>query len=149
MGKSHLEIERKFLTKSDSWRSQVSENFKISQGYLLKSKEKTIRVRTYGNKAFLTIKFAKSLMTREEFEYEIPVEDCLLLLKKCEGTILEKVRHVIIFQNQEWTIDEFFGHRAGLVLAEIELSSENQEIFWPEWLGEEVTQNPCYFNSNL
>jgi adenylate cyclase len=142
-----LEIERKFLVTGRDWQSATGIQF--SQGYLSKDKNRTVRVRVAGHQGFLTIKGATIGATRAEFEYEIPVADAESLLTMCEGPIIKKVRYNIDYKGFTWEVDEFHGENVGLVVAEIELSDENQAFEKPSWIGEEVTYDPRYFNSNL
>jgi adenylate cyclase len=146
MGK---EIERKFLIKGDDWRSQAKGTF-YRQGYLNSAKERTVRIRTIDDKAFLTIKGLTVGATRSEYEYEIPPADCNAMLDVlAEKPLIEKKRYKVPFEGLTWEIDEFFGDNAGLIVAEVELKSEAQAFKRPEWVGEEVTADPRYFNSNL
>lgn len=142
-----IEIERKFLVNGAAWRQGVGVRF--SQGYLNRDKERTVRVRLAGEKAFLTIKGISVGASRAEFEYEIPVADAVQLLKFSDGPVIEKIRRVIQLEGATWEVDEFLGENAGLVVAEIELQSEDQAFAKPEWLGEEVTHDARYFNSSL
>jgi CYTH domain-containing protein len=142
-----LEIERKFLVRGDAWRA-VPGTY-ICQGYLNRDKQRTVRVRIAGEAAWLTIKGASSGAVRAEFEYPIPVEDARQLLPLCEPPLIEKNRHVVQFGGFAWEVDEFLGENLGLVVAEIELASEDQAFDRPEWVGEEVTQDARYFNSSL
>ena len=142
-----IEIERKFLVTGTAWRTVAGVRF--SQGYLNRDKERTVRVRLAGEKAFLTIKGATTGATRVEFEYEIPAMDGEQLLSLCEQPIIEKIRQVISHEGATWEVDEFLGENAGLVVAEIELQSEEQAFARPQWLGAEVTHDPRYFNSSL
>ncbi len=146
MGK---EIERKFLLKGDAWRD-LAQGTMYRQGYLNSAKERTVRVRTVGDKAFLTIKGITVGATRAEYEYEIPFADCNALLDNlAEKPLIEKKRYKIKQGEFVWEIDEFFGDNKGLIVAEVELTSEDQAFPKPEWVGEEVTGDPRYFNSNL
>jgi len=143
------EIERKFLVKGDVWRS-LAKGTPCRQGYLNSARERTVRIRTMGKKAFLTIKGPVVGATRSEYEYEIPLADCNAMLEAlAEKPIIEKKRYQVPFGGLVWEIDEFFGDNAGLVVAEVELDSEGQTVRKPEWLGEEVTGDSRYFNSNL
>ncbi|MES1988807.1 MAG: CYTH domain-containing protein [Pseudomonadota bacterium] len=142
-----LEIERKFLVTGNDW--QAAAGVQFSQGYLNRDKNRTVRVRVAGNQGFLTIKGATSGATRTEFEYEIPVSDAESLLKMCEGPIIQKLRRNIDYKGFKWEVDEFQGDNLGLVVAEIELSDENQPFEKPSWIGKEVTYDARYFNSNL
>jgi len=142
-----IEIERKFLVAGSAWRQAAG--VRLSQGYLNRDKERTVRVRLAGAQAFLTIKGLTSGASRAEFEYEIPATDGEQLLKMCEGPVIEKIRRVIVHDEATWEVDEFLGDNAGLVVAEIELQSEDQVFSRPEWIGEEVTHESRYFNSSL
>jgi len=146
MGK---EIERKFLVKGEVWK-ELARGTSYRQGYLNSIKERTVRIRTIDDKAFLTIKGLTVGATRSEYEYEIPLADCNAMLDVlAEKPIIEKKRYKVPFAGLTWEIDEFFGENAGLVVAEVELQSEGQTFCKPEWVGEEVTADPRYFNSNL
>ena len=146
MGK---EIERKFLVKNDAWRS-LAQGTMYRQGYLNTDKERTVRVRTVGDKAFLTIKGIPAGVTRAEYEYEIPFDDGNALLDTlAEKPLIEKKRYTIPFQGLVREVDEFFGDNRGLIVAEIELQSEDKQIPKPDWVGDEVSGDPRYFNSNL
>jgi adenylate cyclase len=146
MGK---EIERKFLVKGEAWK-ELAHGTSYRQGYLNSIKERTVRIRTIDDKAFLTIKGLTVGATRSEYEYEIPLADCNAMLDElAEKPIIEKKRYKVPFAGLTWEIDEFFGENAGLVVAEVELQSEGQTLCKPEWAGEEVTADPRYFNSNL
>lgn len=143
------EIERKFLVKSDAWK-RVARGTLYRQGYLSTIKERVVRVRTIDEKGFLTIKGKVEGISRSEFEYEIPAEDANLMLDSlCEKPIIEKYRAKIDYEGAIWEVDEFLGENEGLVIAEVELNDENQVVEIPEWIGEEVSGNPKYFNSNL
>ena len=144
-----VEIEKKFLLTGKDWK-KLDEGTAYRQGYLNSVKERTVRVRTIDDKGFLTIKGISVGATRVEYEYEIPVADAKNLLDDlCEKPIIEKNRYKITHGGFVWEIDEFFGENEGLVVAEIELESEDQTFEKPEWVGEEVTGDPRYFNSNL
>lgn len=146
MGK---EIERKFLVNVDAWKPQ-GEGIHFKQGYLNSQKERVVRVRIEGTKAKLTIKGLTTGVTRSEFEYPLPVEDAAILLDQlCEQPLIDKHRHVEQHGGRTWEIDVFHGDNDGLVVAEIELESENDKLELPAWLGPEVSSDPRYFNSNL
>lgn len=146
-----IEIERKFLVKSNDFKSQAFIQDRIAQGYLNSNPERTVRVRIKGEKGFLTIKGKgnESGMTRFEWEKEIPVEEALLLLNLCEGGKIDKIRFEIKVGNHTFEVDKFFGENEGLIIAEIELSSENESFEKPNWLGEEVTNDERYYNAYL
>lgn len=143
------EIERKYLVDADGvWRDAPGTLYR--QGYLSTVKERTVRVRTIGDKGYLTIKGITVGMTRLEYEYEIPGQEANELLDKlCEKPLIEKKRHVLKFEGLTWEVDEFFGENAGLILAEVELEEETQEFVRPSWLAKEVTDDARYFNANL
>lgn len=144
-----IEIERKFLLKSDAWKAHVSKRVHITQAYLSSHKERTVRVRIIGNEAWLTIKGKSVLATRPEFEYKIPVEEAQQLLNLCEQPYIEKYRNIVELNGNIWEIDEFLRENEGLVFAEVELEKENQDITIPDWIGEEITHDARYYNSNL
>ncbi|MFV0592471.1 MAG: CYTH domain-containing protein [Draconibacterium sp.] len=143
-----FEIERKFLVDKSKWIPAVKGE-KILQGYLSTDKERVVRVRTKGEKAFLTIKGKMEGITRSEFEYEIPVDEALLLLKMCLNHPIEKTRYKELHQGKWWEIDVFEGDNKGLVLAEIELQQEDESVQLPEWTTEEVTHDLRYYNSYM
>ncbi len=142
------EIERKFLVKEGAWREASATRYR--QGYLSTVKERTVRVRTISDKGYLTIKGITVGASRAEFEYEIPVADAEEMLDTlCEKPLIEKNRYKVADGALTWEVDEFFGENAGLIIAEIELQSENQSFDKPEWVTEEVTADPRYYNANL
>ena len=143
-----VEIERKFLLANDTWREACSRSTRIAQGYLCTDIERTVRVRTKGEAAFLTIKGKNSSISRAEFEYEIPVADALDMLKLCPN-VLDKTRHLIDIDGHTFEIDEFHGSNAGLIVAELELASEDAVYPQPTWLGAEVSGDARYYNSAL
>ncbi|UZR99541.1 CYTH domain-containing protein [Chondrinema litorale] len=144
-----VEIERKFLIKNDSWKSSADNGVQIKQGYLNSDKNRTVRVRVYGETGFLTIKGKNENLTRQEFEYEIPLDDANNLLELCEMPIIEKMRYIIVDQGNNWELDVFEGENKGLLVAEIELNSEDHQLELPAWVGEEVSTDPKYYNSSL
>jgi adenylate cyclase len=144
-----IEIERKFLVKNDSWRLQA-EGIEYRQGYLNMDKERTVRVRTIQDKGFLAVKGITKEGTRTEYEYQIPVADAETMLDEiCEKPLIEKNRYKISIGGVIWEVDEFFGENEGLIVAEVELGNKAQVFDKPAWIGEEVTGDPIYFNSNL
>ena len=143
------EIERKFLLKTDDWKSLVSKSHTIQQGYLNSEPLRTVRVRIIDDKGKLTIKGKNKGISRLEFEYTIPLHDARQLIKLCEKPLIEKTRNIVIVNAQTWEIDEFDGANEGLVLAEIELDSEDTKVDLPNWIGEEVSHDARYYNSNL
>lgn len=143
------EIERKFLLANEQWRVGATGR-RYRQGYLSTEKSRVVRVRTIDRDAFLTIKGATQGVSRLEFEYPIPFEDAEVMLEQlCERPIIDKTRYRIPHGAHVWEVDEFHGVNAGLVVAEIELASEDETFERPEWLGEEVSADPRYFNANL
>ncbi len=146
-----LEIERKFLIISDAFKSEAFRQTRIIQGFLNTHKERTVRVRIKGNKAFITVKGISNSegTTRMEWEKEISVVDAEGLLKICEPNLIEKSRFEIKVGIHIFEVDVFYGENEGLVVAEIELSSENEKFENPDWLGKEVTGDVRYYNSQL
>lgn len=144
------EIERKFLVKGDFKKHSVSSK-RITQGYLSSVPERIVRIRIYGEKAFLTIKGITNMsgMSRYEWEKEIVVSEAHELLKLCEPGIIDKTRYLVKSGKNTFEVDEFYGENEGLVVAEIELAAEDQHFEKPDWLGEEVTGDKKYFNSRL
>lgn len=147
MGK---EIERKYLVDHKEWQKmQKPKGEFYRQGYLLTDPCKTIRVRQTKDKGFLTIKGISVGATRPEYEYEIPFEDAKELLDKFSISELTKTRYKIIFENKVWEVDEFSGDNMGLIVAEIELTTEDENFLIPAWIDKEVTGQEKYYNSNL
>ncbi len=146
-----VEIERKFLVKSMAFKQESTFNSTIAQGYLNSDKERTVRIRINGESGFLTIKGKSnsSGTTRLEWETELSLSDAKPLLALCEPGRIEKVRYEIPAGDLKWEVDEFLGENQGLILAEIELSSEDQFFEKPDWLGIEVTNDVRYYNSYL
>lgn len=146
-----IEIERKFLIDNDGWRNHpdLKEGEFIRQGYLNTTPERTVRVRQKGNQAFITIKGKAQGLSRLEFEYEIPLSDAEALFALCERPPLSKKRYVLPTGNLFWEIDEFFDENEGLLIAEIELPSEDESIELPAWLGKEVSTDKHYTNAYL
>ncbi len=145
-----MEIERKFLVKEQLWEAiEKPSPSRIVQAYIANSAEKTVRVRIKGTKGFLTIKGPTQGISRSEFEYEIPLKDAEELISTFAEKVIEKFRYEISFKNHLWEVDVFTGKLEGLYLAEIELSSEEEHFELPEWVGEEVSTDPNYYNSNL
>lgn len=144
-----IEIERKFLVRGDHWRS-LSVGVIYRQGYITTTPERTVRVRIVGNQGYLTIKGASVGYQRPEFEYIIPVEDAEQILGNlCDRPLIEKKRYKIPMGDLMWEIDEFFNDNQGLILAEIELTKEDQVFDLPEWIGQEVSHDHRYYNANL
>lgn len=144
-----LEIERKFLVLGNEWKKLGSPQA-IRQGYLSSQRDRVVRVRIENQTATLTIKGRVTGITRGEWEYEIPLAEADELLSGlCERPLIEKTRTRIVHEGMVWEVDEFFGDNQGLVVAEIELESENQVFAKPDWVGVEVTEDARYFNANL
>lgn len=154
------EIERKFRTRGDAWRRAGGEQLSIRQGYLVAEEERSARVRVVerrsvegrrvGSEATLTLKGRSRGATRSEYEYPIPVPDAERILEElCLRPLIEKIRHRVEHAGRTWEIDEFHGENEGLVVAELELASEDERPELPEWVGEEVTRDPRYLNANL
>lgn len=145
-----IEIERKFLLKDDSWRRQADAGTDYQQAYLVGSRAASVRVRIEGDKAFLNIKSATLGITRQEYEYPIPMRDARAMLQGlCEQPVIEKTRYHLTHEGHEWEIDEFKGENSGLIVAEIELDDADAEFSRPNWLGEEVSGDSRYYNVSL
>lgn len=145
-----VEIERKFLLKNDNWKTSVSHSTHIRQGYLAPLSRSSIRVRIEGQAANINIKSATLGIRRTEYEYPIPMADAIEMLDNlCEEPQINKTRHLVKNNQHTWEIDEFYDDNQGLLVAEIELSSEDEKFDSPEWLGEEVTEDTRYYNVNL
>lgn len=144
-----LEIERKFLVTGDAWRQHIDSTQYLRQGYIAIDGGTNVRVRTDGERAWITIKGRGEGISRPEFEYRIPLDEADGLFVFCQGRIVGKTRHRIPQVQHVWEIDEFVGRNSGLVLAEIELGNECESFDQPVWLGAEVTADPRYLNCNL
>ncbi len=142
-----VEIERKFLV-NEKWKPE-GRSIHVKQGYLPGTGPMVVRVRQEDTRAFLTLKGRTEGITRSEYEYEIPMEDAGELLERCEKPIIEKTRYLIPAEPHLWEVDVFYGANQGLIVAEIELSREDESFQKPEWVGEEVSGDPRYYNSNL
>ena len=143
-----MEIERKFLVKKaplEEW----GEGTILKQGYLARGSQATARVRVAGQVGYLTIKGKTFGISRQEFEYEIPVTEAEALLLLCEGGLIHKKRWKVPFEGHIWEVDVFYGENDGLCLAEIELDDETEKFIRPPWLAEEVSDDPRYFNGAL
>ncbi len=151
-----IEIERKFLVSDDRWRADVHDVVPMAQGYLNDlaamdngRQRASVRVRIEGAEARLNIKSRELGHTRKEFEYPVPVDDARALLGLCVGGLIDKRRHLLQHRGHLWEIDEFLGDNAGLIVAEIELSSGDEAFEPPAWLGREVTDSIRYYNLAL
>lgn len=144
------EIERKFLVTSSAYRLMAMKSVHIVQAYLCRDPRSTVRVRIADSNAFLTVKGRNDGAVRDEWEYEIPVEDARQMIERCAtGTVIEKTRHIVCHEGFRWEVDEFGGSLSGLVVAEIELDSADRSFPLPTFVGEEVTGDPRYYNSSL
>lgn len=151
-----IEIERKFLLRGDAWRAQVERRERMAQGYIndLESvasgwQRCSVRVRIAGEQAFLNLKSRELGRSRQEFDYEIPLQDGEALLALCSGGLVDKYRHYVRHGRHLWEIDEFLGQNAGLFVAEIELGAPDEEFIRPDWLCAEVTAQQRYYNLAL
>jgi CYTH domain-containing protein len=143
------EIERKFLVKSEEWRTLGTGTI-YRQGYIATKKGTTVRVRLAGNQGYITIKGASKGISRAEYEYSIPAEDAQEMLDNlCEPPLIEKTRYKIEIAGLIWEVDEFAGKNKGLIVAEVELTDANQTIEMPDWIGQEVSDDARYYNANL
>ncbi|MBD1914819.1 MULTISPECIES: CYTH domain-containing protein [Cyanophyceae] len=143
------EIERKFLVVGDGWR-QAAQGELIRQGYIPTQDARTVRVRRVGDRAYLTLKGPAVGLVRPEFEYPIPVADAQTMLATlCQPPLIEKTRYRLPLGNVVWEIDEFLGENQGLIVAEVELTSADQVVNLPDWIGAEVSYDSRYQNSNL
>ncbi|MDG2454669.1 MAG: CYTH domain-containing protein [Bacteroidia bacterium] len=143
------EIERKFLLANQDWRALVTGSFVLKQGYLSTTPKSTVRLRVKSDKAMLTVKSKNTGIRRSEFEYEIPIRDAEEMLQLCQTPLIEKTRYTITIGKHIWEIDEFSGANSGLLVAEIELDAEEESFEKPAWVGEEVSTDARYCNSNL
>jgi len=145
-----IEIERKFLLKNENWKQTVSSSARIKQGYLAGSDKSSVRIRIEGDKANINIKSMTLAITRQEYEYSIPMADAEKLLQDlCEQPQIEKIRYIVEHEDHKWEIDVFAGDNNGLIVAEIELQNENEIFAIPEWIGDEVSEQLKYYNVNL
>ena len=146
-----LEIERKFAVKSTNFLANAKESYKITQGYLNTDKNRTVRVRIKGSKGFITVKGISSAdgLSRFEWEKEIDVKDAEALLLLCEDFVIDKTRYIIPFDAVVFEVDVFEGSNKGLVIAEVELETTDQQFKKPDWLGEELTGDERFYNAYL
>lgn len=143
-----MEIERKFLVSNNDWRV-LGDPIHYMQGYLAADSVSTVRIRIAGTKGFLTIKGKSQGFSRSEYEYEVPLDEAYEMLQLCTLPVIEKYRTRVPFEEKIWEVDEFEGDNKGLIMAEIELKSEDEIISIPSWIGAEVTGDIRYFNSSL
>ena len=142
-----IEIERKFLLRDDSWQTCADGGVVIRQGYLAGSEKSSIRVRIADDRANINIKSATLDITRQEYEYPVSIEEANEMLDTlCEGPLIEKTRYLVHHAKHCWEIDVFSGDNQGLIVAEVELGSVNEDIERPDWLGEEVSDDARYYN---
>ncbi|MCU7945356.1 MAG: CYTH domain-containing protein [Candidatus Thiodiazotropha sp. (ex Cardiolucina cf. quadrata)] len=145
-----LEIERKYLVINDKWRDDVLSKAVMKQGYLCNLPNASVRVRVAENEARLTIKGRTKGISRNEYEYAIPIQDAEALLEnQVSGVVIDKVRYQVQCGDHTWELDVFHGANQGLVVAEVELSSEEEAFLMPAWAGEEVSMDSRYYNANL
>ena len=145
-----LEIEHKYLVDHKLWNSVIADQqIKIIQGYLITEPSKTVRVRIAGEQGFMTIKGKTEVSRRLEFEYEIPREEAEQLLHLFCMNLIEKTRHIIQYEKKTWEVDVFEGANSGLIIAEIELESEDEAYLKPVWATQNITLDQRYFNSSL
>lgn len=144
----HMEIERKFLVIAPGWKNP-SKGKRIAQGYISNSDGKVVRVRQKGEKYFLTIKADRGEISRLEFEYEIPQDDCEIMLEQLCGDAISKTRYTVDLGEHTWEIDEFHGVNEGLIMAEVELTHAEQAFVKPDWAGPEVSHDSRFFNSYI
>ncbi len=145
-----VEIERKYLVDKETWSDTVKDDRSfIRQGYILNNADKTVRIRLYDNKGYITIKGLSTGASRPEFEYQIPEEDAKELLDNFCTSRISKIRNKILYKGKVWEVDEFLDDNAGLIVAEIELSDEEEPFDLPDWVAKEVTGEEKYYNSNL
>lgn len=147
------EIERKYLVNGESYKQMAVAHHHICQGYISREKTGTVRVRITDDKAYLTIKGKPAVghFARYEWEKEIDVAEAQELMKLCQGSIIDKTRWIVLAKEDglKWEVDEFHGKHEGLVVAEIELDSEEQVVELPSFIGKEVTDDPQYYNANM
>lgn len=143
------EIERKFLVQNQAFKTNAS-RYLIRQGYWSSDREKPVRVRVVGSNAWLNLKAGKQGIERHEFEYAIPLEDAHVILNDlCMKPLIEKYRYITTYAGKTWEVDEFTGANTGLIMAEIELTSDEEHVELPSWIGREVTNDERYYNAYL
>ena len=144
-----FEIEHKYLVINDAFREMATGKVEIKQGYLNRNPDRTVRIRTMGTKGFLTVKSRNHGAKRLEFEYEIPGKDAREILKLAEPGIVEKTRWIVPFGGLIWEVDEFHGSQKGVIVAEVEIPEDGHKYEKPPFIGEDITGDPAYYNSNL
>ena len=145
-----IEIERKFLPRSDGWRKEADTGTRYKQGYLIGAQQASVRIRIEGEQAYLNIKSMTLDIQRLEFEYPVPMADAnVMLMQLCSKPLIEKTRYKVRHGRRVWEVDVFEGANEGLIVAEIELAAVNETFDLPNWIGEEVSHDPRYYNVNL
>ena len=144
-----IEIEHKYLVIGDTYRHDACEKSEIVQGFLSRDPERTVRVRMRDGKGFITVKGKGNGAAHPEFEYEVPADDAVRLLDLCEPPVIVKTRYIVMHEGNRWEVDEFHGDLQGLVIAELEVLSEDYQFPLPIFIGQEVTGDPRYYNSQL
>jgi adenylate cyclase len=145
-----VEIERKYLVKMELWEKiKPQKSISIKQAYLSRDPLKTIRLRVADDKGYITIKGPTTGISRKEYEYEIPGEEANELMETFTTQAIEKIRHHVMHENKLWEVDEFKGDNEGLIMAEIELDSEDEKVKLPVWIDREISSDKRYANSNL
>jgi len=145
-----IEIERKFLLRNADWQLDANQGAQYEQGYIAGSELASVRIRTEGEDAFINIKSATLGVTRQEYEYPVPLDEAQEILSSlCAKPLIKKTRYIVHDHGNEWEVDVFAGENEGLIVAEIELQSEDQSFELPSWCGREVSDDPRYYNVNL
>ncbi len=144
-----LEIERKFLIKNASYRDMSCGSAEIVQGYICRNPERVVRIRKFGDEAFVTFKGKNRGIARLEFEYPLPLADFEPLLSLCQPPVIRKTRYFVDYEGKRWEVDEYHGQLEPLVTAEVELVSSDEKVILPAFVGREVSEDPRYCNSNL
>lgn len=144
-----FEIEHKYLVINDTYKAMACGKVEIKQGYLNRNPDRIVRIRTMGDKGFLTVKSRNHGAERLEFEYEIPFKDAKEILSLAEPGIIEKARYMVPFEGLIWEVDEYQGSLSGVIVAEVELPEKEKIYLKPPFIGEDITGNPDFYNSNL
>ena len=144
-----IEIEHKYLVNGDSYKWESAGKSEIMQGFLSRDPERTVRVRVRDDKGFITVKGRGTGAAHPEFEYEVPLEDAMQLLTLCEPPVIVKTRYIVEHKGNRWEVDEFHGDNEGLVMAEVELSDTKETFEKPEFIADEVTGDPRFYNTYL
>ncbi len=145
-----LEIEHKFLLKNNDWKKDIHKSVEYKQGYLISDNKRSIRIRVSNDKAWINIKSSTIGIHRQEYEYQIPLDEGLEILNTlCEKPLIEKTRHLVNCKQHTWEIDVFTGDNKGLIIAEIELTEIGETFYKPAWVDKEVSNDLRYYNNNL